>query len=136
MTVSLDHAITESLRLVPLSTADNLLGFEIDLDQALKREGAFTHVNVERSSDPRCKLITYGTTAKTNFEELRAILLYLWHDWLSYDHFEAHDLTRTANSIRFRFVTRSGDSADDLCVTGAIVITGTFSLPKPGTYGQ
>jgi hypothetical protein len=127
MPKSLDVAIHESLRLVPLSTGDNLLGFEIDLVQGLQRSGQFTGVTIKRSNQPSCKLVAACATVNSDTASVTTSLQRIWKEQLCYEHFEAHDVQQTSSSVILRFVTRSGDQAGDLCVTGKIIASGSFA---------
>ncbi len=126
MPKTLEAAIHESLHLVPLSTGDNLLGFEIDLVQGLERSGQFTGVTIKRTDQRTCKLIATCTTTNSDTATVATSLQRIWKEQLCYEHFEAHDVQQATNSVILRFVTRSGDHAEDLCVTGEIIASGTF----------
>ena len=126
MSNSFDAAIRESLKLVPLSRGDNLLGFEIDLQETL-RASSFVKIKVKRTELATCKLIFTCTTTNSSAAVVASSLQRLWIEKLCYEPFEAHALQQESDKVTLSFVTRSGDSDGDLCVTGKIIALGTFT---------
>lgn len=124
--ITLDAAIRESLRLVPLNTGANLSGFEVDLVHALSRTDMFQHVTSKRTDDGTCKLIATCSSTTSDTEAVVTALQRVWNDEMRYAHFEAHALHRSADSVILRFVTRSGNKSGDLCVTGKIIASGYY----------
>ena len=127
MTRDIEDRITECLRRTPASDGDNLLGFQLDLEKAFVSErDLFVEPQVRQTGDPRCALIGTCNIADpaTAAEVVSKRLKELWLGHLTYEHSEAHSIETLPGRISLRFVTTSGETSDDLCVTGKIIVSG------------
>ncbi len=127
MESGIENKITDALSRVPISTGDNLLGFQIDIDYGLlEYRDIFEDADVKETGEPRCALLA---TTNVKDETLTAdyvakMLEELWLKSLRYQHWEAHSIEKLKDQLVLRFVTTSGDTRNDLCVTGKIVVSG------------
>jgi hypothetical protein len=119
-----DDEITDSLNRSSLSTGSNLLGFDIDLFYYLQHNDQFLEVATNRTDDSRCVLLV-TCKASNQFNTLEAVgdtLKQIWLNDLRYEHFQAYELIYEPDQVIFRFVTRSSDDKQSLCVTGKIIV--------------
>ncbi|HEY0082197.1 MAG TPA: hypothetical protein VGB61_05350 [Pyrinomonadaceae bacterium] len=126
MTRDIEDRITECLSRTPASVGDNLLGFQLDLEMSLiSDKDLFVEPRVRQTGDSRCALI--GTCkladSATAPEVVIKRLKELWLGHLTYEHLEAHSIEALPGRISLRFVTTSGETSDDLCVTGEIIVS-------------
>jgi hypothetical protein len=50
-------------------------------------------------------------------------LLTLWQEQVAYRYFKAQHIRRDGQQITLRYVTLSGNTSADLCVTGTIIVS-------------
>lgn len=127
MARDIEDEITACLRRTPASTGDNLLGFQIDFDMALINEDdLFTDTSVRQTGDPRCALIGTCKLADpaTPTEIVVKRLKEMWLAQMTYQHREMHLVEVSPEQISLRFVTTTGDTSSDICVTGKVIVSG------------
>lgn len=117
-----DAVVTKALRSATPSSGDNLLGFDIDLCYALIHANYFSHIRTKRTGDQR-NMIVATCRLKLKYKknlQIEETLLKLWQEQVAYYYFKAHDIQQDRDHITLRFVTLSGNTSKDLCVTGSI----------------
>jgi hypothetical protein len=118
MAGSIDQQIKRALSVGPVSTGDDLVGFQTDVLAFLEMCELFDSVEVKITDDPRwileasCVVMDDAASDDTVANTLERI----WLDDLRYGAEEAHALESDREAVSLRFVTRSGI----LCVTGRI----------------
>jgi hypothetical protein len=122
--MDIDDAIRTTLAEVPASSGDNLLGFQIDMQAYLGGEALhLAQISVEQTGDPMNALRALGTIEGNASTSIVADALErVWLEKLRYNHWERHDIEQTPDRLRMRFVTTSGQTRSDLCVTGEILL--------------
>ena len=122
--MDIDDAIRKTLAEVPASSGDNLLGFEIDMDAYLAGEALhLAEISVEQTGDPTNALQALGTIeAGADTSMVAQALERVWLEKLRYNHWERHDMEQTPARVRLRFVTTTGQTRSDICVTGEILL--------------
>lgn len=116
----------KALRSATPSFGDNLLGFDIDLCYALMHASYFSHIRTKRTGDQH-NMIVATCRLKPKYKknlQIEATLLKLWQEQVAYHYFKAHDVQHNGDHITLRFVTLSGNTSNDLCVTGSIIVSG------------
>ena len=127
MTRDVEDEITDCLSRTPASDGDNLLGFQLDIEMSLVNDrDLFVEPRVRRTGDPRCALVATCELADpaTAAEVVIRRLKEMWLGHLTYEHFEAHSIETLPGRVSLRFVTTSGETSGDLCVTGEIIVSG------------
>ncbi|HYF61496.1 MAG TPA: hypothetical protein VD886_01700 [Herpetosiphonaceae bacterium] len=113
-----DTLVSESLRIATASAGANLAGFGMDLAYALEQKAGLSRISVIKTGDRRYMLrATCSAQAST---DAAGALAHVWEQDLRYAAFAAHRIRRDGPATELAFVTRSGDDADSLCVTGLI----------------
>jgi hypothetical protein len=126
MARTIEDEITNCLRRTPISDGDNLLGFEIDLLAIIENRNLFVAPSVRRTGDPRCILMATCELAEPPVPANIVLntLKEMWLEHLAYRHAEAHSVEVSPEQISLRFVTTTGDTSGDICVTGKIIVSG------------
>jgi hypothetical protein len=127
MAQDIEDEITGCLNRTPVSDGDNLLGFAIDLEMSLINDrDLFTEPSVRQTGDPRCALIGTCKLKDPSFPAGAVVkgLKEMWRTRLAYQHWEAHSIEILPQQISLRFVTTTGNTSSDLCVTGKIIVAG------------
>jgi hypothetical protein len=119
---SIDQQIKRALSVGPVSSGDNLVGFQTDVWHFLECCELFASVEVKITDDPHCVLeascvVVDGAASD---DTVASTLERIWLDYLRYGAEEAHALGSDREGVSLWFVTRSGPGASDLCVTGRI----------------
>ncbi len=105
-----------------VSTGDNLLGFEIDIESYLEMSETFKGIRVSRTGDTNCLIVAKCKYASTTTpDEVAKELEEIWMDSLRYQEFEKHVCKIQERTVVFYFCTTS----DHLGVTGKIETTCT-----------
>ena len=117
----IERVIKQVLAAAPLSTGDNLLGFEIDFAEFVGRR--FHDVSVRRTKDPAWVLDARAAPGKriSSLQDVSRRLQAVWAA-IAYPEFEASSCVWYREATVFRFVTAV--SSEGLCVTGRIVVSG------------
>ena len=126
MHTSFEDSVTDALRAATHSSGDNLLGFDIDLCYALMKATYFSHIKTQLTGDARSMIIA-TCRLKPKYKKALAfpnILITLWQEEVAYAAFNAYEVQRNGSILTLRFVTLSGPTSTDLCVTGSIAVTG------------
>ena len=121
----LENQIRQTIKRVPVSPVSNLIGFKMDIDAYLEQQAIFRQVRVKRTGDPACALLATCCVADQTVsgEDIAQVLERVWQHDLRYAHWEAHQITVAEMHVELRFITTSGESAHDLCVTGKIIVS-------------
>ncbi len=120
----IEKTIDQKLQQHRISSGDNLLGFQMDVEAYLYDSGMFEEVDVKRTDDPRCALHATCSTAQADLPDkaIEAEMERIWSERLRYGHWEEHELKSTQTGVSFRFITTTSDEASALCVTGRIEV--------------
>lgn len=119
-----DDIITDTLASTPTSTGSNLLGFNYDLFHALAQSHYFSHITTQQTGHPK-HLLQAVCTLRPRYRyklDVGQVLTSIWQKEVSYAHFKAHTSRFDGTRLIFRFVTTSGVTTQDLCVTGTITV--------------
>jgi hypothetical protein len=136
-----DDIITEALASTPASTGDNLLGYDYDLFHALYQSHYFSHITTQRTSRQQSMLNAICKLRPRYRYKLDIVqaLTSIWQKDVGYTHFRAHTSQHDGTRVIFRFVTTSGVTSQDLCVTGTITVLRATARPrrrKKRRYGR
>ncbi len=127
MEPSIEEKVSEALSRVPISTGDNLLGFRMDMDYILlASRDILCDVEVQETGDAKCLLIATARVIEPDLpaDYVAKRLVEMWLGNLRYRGWEAHSIEKQNDCVILRFVTTSGYTPDDICVTGKIVVSG------------
>lgn len=99
------------------NTADNLLGFQIDMDAYLEDSDLFEWIDVKRTSNDDCMLAAKcKLRADIPIERAREDVCRIWEGSLRYSDFAEHSLEEKPDGFLLHFVT----TAPGLGVVGSI----------------
>lgn len=105
-----------------ISTGDNLLGFEIDMNAHICCIGIddVHFIEQERTDDKNCMLILRCRFPdEYNYHQIADFIEDKWLNKLCYRAFEKHHFEQVGNELIFYYITRS----EGLGVTGKVIIS-------------
>lgn len=118
----IEEVIKDILQKVPAQVdAEDLMGFLIDVDNALSSEELFHDIQVKATGIPGCGIQASAVTSSaTSLQDISKALAQVWKG-IYYMSFHAASCSWYRNYTELRFITMS-DSAT-YCVTGKIIVT-------------